>query len=163
MGEAKAPLVLIAMGSESDLPKVQPAAEELDRLGLPYEMHVASAHRTPDRVATLAREARSRGIKVIIAAAGGAAHLAGTFAAHTTLPVIGLPIASGSLGGLDALLSTVQMPRGVPVAAVAINGAENAALLAAQILAIQDLALAQRLAKMREEMAQRVEQADQNL
>jgi 5-(carboxyamino)imidazole ribonucleotide mutase len=146
------PLVLIIMGSDSDLPKVQPASDELERLGVAYEMHVASAHRTPDRVAALAREARDRGVKVIIAAAGGAAHLAGVLAAHTTLPVIGVPVASGSLGGLDALLSTAQMPSGVPVATVAINGARNAALLAAEILALSDPTLAGKLDQMRKEM-----------
>ena len=159
MTNSSLPVVLIAMGSESDLPQVKPAAEMLRELGVPHEMHIASAHRTPDRAIALARDARKRGLRVIIAAAGGAAHLAGVLAAHTTLPVIGLPIASGPLGGMDALLSTVQMPKGVPVATVAINGAENAALLAAEILAIEDLGLAQRLAKMREEMAQKVEAA----
>jgi 5-(carboxyamino)imidazole ribonucleotide mutase len=151
MKKTSKPLVLIVMGSESDRAKVQPAADELDRLGLPYEWLVASAHRTPEKVATLARQARGRGIKVIIAAAGGAAHLAGVTAAHTTLPVIGIPISSRALNGLDALLSTVQMPSGVPVAAVAIDGARNAALLAAQILGVSDPALAAKLDQMRDE------------
>ena len=163
MSESSQALVAIIMGSESDLPQVKPAAEMLGKLGIPHEVHIASAHRTPERAIALAQDARKRGLRVIIAAAGGAAHLAGLLAAHTTLPVIGLPIASGSLGGMDALLSTVQMPKGVPVATVAINSAENAALLAAQILAIEDLGLSQRLAKMREETAQRVEEADQKL
>jgi 5-(carboxyamino)imidazole ribonucleotide mutase len=152
MPDSLQPLVLIVIGSESDRPQVQPAAEELERLSVPYEMHVASAHRTPDRAAALAREARGRGIKVIIAAAGSAAHLAGVLAAHTSLPVIGIPVASGSLGGLDALLSTAQMPSGVPVATVAVNGARNAALLAAEILAVSDPALTHKLEQMRREM-----------
>ena len=155
-------LVLIVMGSDSDLPVMKPAAEALESLGIGYEMHVASAHRTPDRAATLAREARGRGVKAIIAAAGGAAHLAGALAAQTTLPVIGVPIASdsGTLGGLDALLATVQMPGGVPVATVAINGAQNAALLAVEILATSDEALAKSLGRLRKEMAAKAEAAD---
>lgn len=160
MKDSPQALVAIVMGSKSDLPKVKSAAETLQKLGVPHEMRIASAHRTPDRAVALAREARGRGLKVIIAAAGGAAHLAGVLAAHTTLPVIGLPIASGSLGGLDALLSTAQMPNGAPVATVAIDGARNAAVLAAEILAIEDAGLAQRLTKMREEMAQAVAEAD---
>ena len=154
MRKSAAPLVLVVMGSESDRAKVQPAADELDRLGLPYEWLVASAHRTPEKVATLARQARGRGIKVIIAAAGAAAHLAGVTAAHTTLPVIGIPISSRALNGMDALLSTVQMPGGIPVAAVAIDGARNAALLAAQILAVSDSALATKLDQIRKRAAQ---------
>jgi len=157
------PLVLIVMGSDSDLPAVKPAAETLDALGIAHELHVASAHRTPDRVLEFARQARDRGARVVIAAAGGAAHLAGVIAAHTTLPVIGIPIASSTLGGMDALLATVQMPSGVPVATVAINAARNAALLAAEILALEDAALAQRLAEMRQEMARRVRDADERL
>ena len=151
-------MVIILMGSDSDLPKVKPAAEALTELGLPYEMHVASAHRTPERVAKLAGEARERGVKVIIAAAGGAAHLAGVVASHTTLPVIGLPISSSALNGLDALLSTVQMPSGVPVATVAIDGARNAALLAAEIIAVSDAAVAEKLAELRAVMARKVEE-----
>jgi len=163
MGDTPRPLVAIVMGSDSDLAKVKPAAETLDALGIAHEMHVASAHRTPDRAVELAREARGRGIKVIIAAAGGAAHLAGVLAAHTTLPVIGLPVSSGSLEGMDALLSTVQMPSGVPVATVAVDGARNAALLAAEILATSDEALARKLDEMRKEMAARVQAADAKL
>ena len=151
-------MVIILIGSDSDLPKVKPAAEALTELGLPYEMHVASAHRTPERVAALASGARERGVKVIIAAAGGAAHLAGVVAAHTTLPVIGLPISSSALNGLDALLSTVQMPSGVPVATVAIDGARNAALLAAEIIAVSDAAVAEKLAELRAVMARKVEE-----
>lgn len=157
MSESGRPLVVIVMGSDSDLPLVEEAAGVLEELGVACELHVASAHRTPARVVALAREARPRGVKVIIAAAGMAAHLAGVLAAHTTLPVIGLPIASGALGGVDALLSTVQMPDGVPVAAVAINGARNAGLLAAEIIATSDDALAQRLSQMRDRMAKKVE------
>ena len=162
--EAKA-LVLIVMGSDSDLPVVKPAAEALESLGIPYEMHVASAHRTPERAIALATGARDGGIKVIIAAAGGAAHLAGVLASHTTLPVIGLPIAapSGTLGGMEALLATVQMPSGVPVATVAINGARNAALLATEIIATSDEALAAKLDAMRKEMAEKVQAADAKL
>ena len=162
--EAKA-VVLIVMGSDSDLPVVKPAAEALESLGIPYEMHVASAHRTPERSIALATGARDGGLKVIIAAAGGAAHLAGVLASHTTLPVIGLPIAapSGTLGGMEALLATVQMPSGVPVATVAINGARNAALLAAEILATSDEALAAKLDAMRKEMAEKVQAADVKL
>jgi 5-(carboxyamino)imidazole ribonucleotide mutase len=165
MAERGNPLVLIVMGSDSDLPAVKPAAETLDALGVAHELHVASAHRTPDRAAALATEARGRGIKVVIAAAGGAAHLAGVLAAHTTLPVIGVPIASasGTLDGMDALLATVQMPSGVPVATVAINGAKNAALLAAQILATSDQALAQSLAEVRKDIAAKVGTADAKL
>jgi len=157
------PAVLIIMGSESDLPVVNPAAATLQELSIPYELHIASAHRTPDRAAALAREARDRGVRVIIAAAGAAAHLAGVLAAHTTLPVIGIPVASGSLGGLDALLATAQMPSGVPVATVAINSARNAALLAAQILGTADLQVAERLARMRQQMADQVAAASQQL
>lgn len=151
-------MVIILMGSDSDLPKVKPAAEALTELGIPYEMHVASAHRTPERVAKLAGEARERGVKVIIAAAGGAAHLAGVVASHTTLPVIGLPISSSALNGLDALLATVQMPSGVPVATVAIDGARNAALLAAEIIAVSDAAVAEKLGELRAAMARKVEE-----
>jgi len=162
MAEKADALVLIVMGSDSDLPVMKAAAEALESLGLGFEMHVASAHRTPERAAALARDARGRGVKAIIAAAGGAAHLAGALAAQTTLPVIGVPIASdsGTLGGLDALLATAQMPPGVPVATVAINGARNAALLAAEILAASDDALAKSLDRLRREMAAKVEAAD---
>lgn len=165
MADQGNPLVLIVMGSDSDLPAVNPAADTLDALGIPHEMHVASAHRTPQRATALASEARGRGLKVIIAAAGGAAHLAGVLAAHTTLPVIGVPIASasGGLDGMDALLATVQMPSGVPVATVAINGARNAALLAAEIIATGDEALAAKLDEMRKEMAEKVQAADAKL
>ncbi len=155
-----APAVLILMGSVSDFAKVEPAERTLHELGLWCEMHVASAHRTPERVAQLAKEARGRGVKVIIAAAGGAAHLAGAVAANTTLPVIGLPISSSALNGLDALLATVQMPSGVPVATVAIDGARNAALLAAEIIAVTDEAVAAKLAELRAAAAKAADSLD---
>ena len=126
--------VAIIMGSDSDLPVVEKALEPLKEYGVPYEMHVFSAHRTPEQARAFALSARDNGFGVILCAAGKAAHLAGAFAANTTLPVIGIPIKSSTLDGLDALLSTVQMPSGVPVACVAINGAKNAAILAVQIL-----------------------------
>lgn len=159
MSEAGRPVVLIVMGSETDAPKMEPASEALKRLGVPHEVMVASAHRTPARVAELAQGARERGLRVIIAGAGGAAHLAGVIAAHTTLPVIGVPVSSSPLSGLDALLATAQMPSGVPVATVAIDGARNAGLLAAAILAVRDEMLAERLTQLRREMAARVEEA----
>lgn len=130
----EAPLVGVIMGSESDRPVMEGCTEQLEALGVPYELVVASAHRDPDRVAAWSREAADRGVQVIVAAAGKAAHLAGVVAAHTPLPVIGVPIRTSDLGGLDSLLSMVQMPGGVPVACVAINGARNAAILATQIL-----------------------------
>lgn len=130
-------VVTIVMGSKSDYETVLPAYEILRKLGVDAEMKVMSAHRTPDEVAEFAKNAAERGVKVIVAAAGKAAHLAGFIAAHTVLPVIGLPVKSSTLDGLDSLLSVVQMPNGVPVATVAINGAQNAALLAAQILAVK--------------------------
>jgi 5-(carboxyamino)imidazole ribonucleotide mutase len=155
-----APAVLILMGSVSDLAKVEPAQQMLRELGLWCEMHVASAHRTPERVAQLAQEARGRGVKVIIAAAGGAAHLAGAVAANTTLPVIGIPVSSSALNGLDALLAIVQMPSGVPVATVAIDGARNAALLAAQIIAVTDEGVAAKLAELRAAAAKATDSLD---
>src|SRR3981081_1284368 len=138
-------LVGIALGSASDLATLEPAAEMLRRFGVPHELRVLSAHRTPDAMAAYAREAHARGLKVLIAGAGGAAHLPGMLAAHTPLPVIGVPVSTTSLNGLDALLSIVQMPRGVPVATVAIGGGANAGLLAVQILAAADDALLQKL------------------
>ena len=133
------------MGSDSDLPIVQKAVDTLVSLSIPYEVHVYSAHRTPEEAARFSCEARANGFGVMIAAAGMAAHLAGAVAAATTLPVIGIPCKSSNLDGIDALLSTVQMPSGIPVATVAINGGVNAALLSAQILAVSDEDLAQRL------------------
>lgn len=135
----------LIMGSDSDLPVVDKAAEVLAGFGVPYETHIFSAHRTPVEARQFALEARERGFGVIIAAAGMAAHLAGALAAGTTLPVIGIPIKSAQLGGIDALLSTVQMPSGIPVATVAIDGAKNAAILAVEILALGDDALAAEL------------------
>jgi phosphoribosylaminoimidazole carboxylase PurE protein len=139
------PSVGILVGSKSDLPVLEKCTARLDDLGIEYELEVRSAHRTPEDVAEYASTARDRGLKVIICAAGMAAHLAGAVAARTNLPVIGIPVAAGPLNGFDALLSTVQMPSGVPVATVAINGAANAAVLAAQILALSDPRLADRL------------------
>ncbi len=146
----------IVMGSDSDLPVVEKAMVTLEKFGVPFEVHVYSAHRTPEEAKAFAQNARQNGFGVLIAAAGKAAHLAGAVAANTTLPVIGIPIKSSTLDGLDALLSTVQMPGGIPVATVAIDGAENAALLAAQILAVEDVELAQKLDAARAEAAQKV-------
>ena len=142
--------VALIMGSDSDLPVVKKAKETLDRFSVPTEVHVYSAHRTPDEATNFAKSARENGFGVIIAAAGMAAHLAGVIAANTTLPVIGIPMKSTATEGLDALLSTVQMPSGVPVATVAINGAVNAALLAVQILALSDDGLSAKLAEKKE-------------
>ena len=139
------PLVGILVGSKSDMPVLEKCTARLEDLGIEYEIEVRSAHRNPEGVSEYARTARERGLKVIICAAGMAAHLAGAVAARTTLPVIGIPVAAGTLGGLDSLLSTAQMPSGVPVATVAINGAANAAVLAAQILALSDPDLAEKL------------------
>ena len=143
--------VAIIMGSDSDLPVVRKAVLKLGELGIENEVHVFSAHRTPDEARAFAASARSNGFGVIIAAAGMAAHLAGALAAYTTLPVIGIPVKSNNLEGIDALLSTVQMPSGIPVATVAINGAVNAALLAAQILSVEDSRLAEKLDILRAE------------
>ena len=139
------------MGSDSDLPKLEGCFQELKKLDIPYEAHVYSAHRTPAEAAAFASSARENGFGVIIAAAGKAAHLAGALAAQTVLPVIGIPVNAGALDGMDALLSTVQMPGGIPVATVAINGAQNAALLAAEMLALSDDELAEKLLSMRKE------------
>lgn len=139
----------IIMGSDSDLPIVQKAVDTLKNFHIPYEVHIYSAHRTPVQAGEFARNARENGFGAIIAAAGMAAHLAGAIAANTTLPVIGIPCKGGALDGIDALLSTVQMPSGIPVATVAINGAVNAALLCIQILAVEDSELARRLEEKR--------------
>ena len=141
----------IVMGSDSDLPIIRKATDALDALGVPYEVHVYSAHRTPEEARAFACGAKNNGFGVLIAAAGMAAHLAGALAANTTLPVIGIPCKSQTLDGIDALLSTVQMPSGIPVATVAVNGGVNAALLSAQILALSDDELAQKLEKQRAE------------
>ena len=159
------PLVSIAMGSDSDLDVMREAAKALEEFGIAYEIDVTSAHRSPDRTADYARKAAARGIRVIIAGAGGAAHLAGVIAAHTTLPVIGVPIPSTSLNGLDSLLATVQMPAGIPVATVAIGqaGASNAGILAAQILALSSTGLAKKLDAHKEKLANSVEEKSRKL
>ena len=159
------PLVSIVMGSDSDLEIMREAARALDDFGIAYEMDVTSAHRSPDRTAGYARDAAQRGIRVIIAGAGGAAHLAGVIAAHTTLPVIGVPIPSTSLNGLDSLLATVQMPAGIPVATVAIGkpGATNAGILAAQILGLSDQKLAKKLDDHKKKLASGVEEKSAKL
>jgi phosphoribosylamine--glycine ligase len=152
------PQVLIVMGSDSDLPVMEGAEEMLRKLKIPYEITVASAHRTPERAIKLASQAEDKGIEAIIAGAGMAAHLAGVLAAHTVVPVVGVPIDSSPLSGLDALLSTVQMPPGVPVAAMAIGkaGARNAAIFSAQIIARKDLKVAKRLRDLRKKLAEEV-------
>ena len=152
--------VAIIMGSESDLPVVKKAFAELDKLNISYEVHVLSAHRTPELVAEFSKNAKKNGFGVIISAAGKAAHLGGVIAAYTTLPVIGVPIKSSTLDGMDALLATVQMPTGVPVATVAIDGAANAAILAAQMLALSDDTLAAQLEQMKIDMKESVQQKD---
>jgi len=159
------PQVSIVMGSDSDLEIMREAGKALDEFGIGYEIDVTSAHRSPDRTAEFARNASGRGIRVIIAGAGGAAHLAGVIAAHTTLPVIGVPIPSTSLNGMDSLLATVQMPAGIPVATVAIGkpGATNAGILAAQILGVADSAVAKRLDAHKEKLAKGVEEKSRKL
>ncbi len=156
------PQVSIIMGSVSDLPVMNKAAQSLDEMEIPFEMNALSAHRTPEEVERFAKGARGRGIRVIIAAAGMAAHLGGVIASMTTLPVIGVPIAA-SLDGIDALLATVQMPPGIPVATVGINGAQNAAILAAQMLAISDTKLAARLADYKDGLKQKIVKANEAL
>ena len=148
--------VAVIMGSDSDWPVVKGACAQLKEFGIPYEAHILSAHRTPAQAAEFAKNARKNGFGALICAAGMAAHLAGAFAANTTLPVIGIPMKGGAMDGLDALLATVQMPSGIPVATVAINGAKNAAVLAAQILAVSDDALAEKLDQAREKMAAQI-------
>ncbi|PYX73410.1 MAG: 5-(carboxyamino)imidazole ribonucleotide mutase [Acidobacteria bacterium] len=159
------PLVSIVMGSDSDLEIMREAGKVLDEFGIDYEIDVTSAHRSPDRTADYARKAAGRGIRVIIAGAGGAAHLAGVIAAHTTLPIIGVPIPSTSLQGMDSLLATVQMPAGIPVATVAIGkpGATNAGILAAQVLALSDPAVAKKLAAHKEELTRGIEKTSKKL
>jgi phosphoribosylaminoimidazole carboxylase PurE protein len=159
------PLVGILMGSDSDLPTLQEAGKILEEFAVPFELRICSAHRSPDRLARYAREAEGRGLRVLIAGAGGAAHLAGVLAAHVTLPVIGVPMESGPLGGLDAILSTVQMPGGIPVACMAIGraGARNAALLAVEILALGDPQLKRKLADYRARMAADVAGKDRQI
>ena len=156
------PLVSIIMGSTSDLPVMEKAAAELDSMGIPFEMNALSAHRTPDEVAAFAREAAPRGVKVIIAAAGMAAALPGVIAAHTTLPVIGVPI-KGMLDGLDALLSIVQMPPAIPVATVGVNAAKNAAILAEEILALTDEGIRARVAEQKAKLKDKIMAANEEL
>ena len=161
----ESPLVSIVMGSDSDLEIMNDAARSLEDFGIPYEIDVTSAHRSPARTAEFARTAANRGIKVIIAGAGGAAHLAGVIAAETTIPVIGVPIPSTSLQGMDSLLSIVQMPAGIPVATVAIGkpGATNAGILAAQIIGLSNSAVAGKLNQLKAKLAKSVEEKSQKL
>jgi len=162
---SKQPLVSIVMGSDSDLEIMREAGKALEEFGIAYEIDVTSAHRSPDRTADFARQAAGRGVRVIIAGAGGAAHLAGVIAAHTTLPVIGVPIPSTSLQGMDSLLATVQMPAGIPVATVAIGkpGATNAGILAAQIIALSDPPIASKLDAHKQKLARGVEEKSKKL
>jgi 5-(carboxyamino)imidazole ribonucleotide mutase len=159
------PMVSIVMGSDSDLEIMREAGKALEEFGIAYEMDVTSAHRSPDRTADFARKAAGRGIQVIIAGAGGAAHLAGVIAAHTILPVIGVPIPSTSLQGMDSLLATVQMPAGIPVATVAIGkpGAINAGILAAQMMALGDKSIAKKLEGHKEKLARGVDEKSKKL
>ena len=157
------PHVGIIMGSDSDWPTVEPAAQVLADFGIPFEVGVVSAHRTPEKMLAYAKEAHTRGLKAIIACAGGAAHLPGMVAAATPLPVIGIPRALKDLDGLDSLLSIVQMPSGVPVATVSIGGAKNAGLLAARILGAGDPAIQEKMVDYQKQMAEEVEQKDKNL
>jgi 5-(carboxyamino)imidazole ribonucleotide mutase len=159
------PLVSIVMGSDSDLEIMREAAKALEEFGIAYEMDVTSAHRSPDRTADYARKAAGRGVRVIIAGAGGAAHLAGVIAAHTTLPVIGVPLPSTPLQGMDSLLATVQMPAGIPVATVAIGrpGATNAGILAAQIIGVADASIAKKLEAHKEKLARTVDEKSKKL
>lgn len=159
------PLVGIIMGSDSDWGTMQKCVATLKEFGIPFEAHVMSAHRTPERAARYATEAEGRGLKVLVCAAGMAAHLAGVIAGHTTLPVLGVPMKGGAMDGLDALLATVQMPGGIPVATLALGnaGATNAGVLAAQILALSDPALRERLHAYKEAMARKVAEADARL
>jgi 5-(carboxyamino)imidazole ribonucleotide mutase len=165
MPEATLPLVGIVMGSDSDWPKITAAAAALDEFGVVYEVRVMSAHRTPEVVREYAVSAASRGLKVIVAAAGGAAHLAGAVAAHTTLPVIGIPVPTDLSGGLDSLLSIVQMPGDVPVATVGVGGGgpRNAGLLAVQILATSNAALQEKLAAFKHRLSKKVIEKDEKL
>ena len=159
------PLVALLMGSDSDLPTVKEACAVLQSFGVPFEAHVISAHRSPEDLVAFVRKAEQAGVRVFIAAAGGAAHLAGVVAAHTTRPVIGIPIQTSGLGGLDSLLSTVQMPGGVPVATMAIGpgGARNAGLFAVQVLALADPALAAKLQEYRAKQIEQVRQKDKKI
>lgn len=157
------PLVGIVMGSDSDLPVMKDAGDILEALGIAYEMVISSAHRAPEKTAGYAKNAASRGLKVIIAGAGGAAHLPGVIASFTALPVIGVPIRSGALNGVDALYAIVQMPAGIPVATVSINGAKNAGILAAQIIGTGDPSIRSSIEKYKESLAAGVEEKDARL
>lgn len=157
------PLIGVLMGSDSDLPVMEQAAEVLKGLGVPYELEILSAHRLPEKTASYAKTARGRGLEVLIAGAGMAAHLAGVLASHTTLPVIGVPLKSGALNGVDALYATVQMPSGIPVATVAIDGAKNAAYLACEILSIKYPEISQKLESYRSEMRSSLEEKSKAL
>ena len=158
------PLVSIIMGSVSDMPVVKPAADFLDENGIPFELNALSAHRTPEQVAAFAQGAAARGVKVIIAAAGGAAHLPGVIAASTPLPVIGVPVkSSNSMDGWDSVLSILQMTSGIPVATMALDGAKNAAIFALQILATADPAMAQKMAAFKASLKEKVAKANQDL
>jgi len=165
MPDPTSPRVAILMGSDSDWPKIKAAAAALDEFGVTYEVHVMSAHRTPELVRQYATMVAGRGLKVILAAAGGAAHLAGVVASHTILPVIGIPVPSEMLGGLDSLLSTVQMPGDVPVATVAVGGGgpRNAGLLAVQILALSDVRLQEKLAAFKHQLVEKILARDESL
>lgn len=165
MKTSSSPLVGLIMGSDSDFDALKSAFETLDSFGVPFEVRVLSAHRTPGEASAYAAAARGRGIKVLLCAAGGAAHLAGVVAGNTTLPVVGIPVAGGALNGMDALLATVQMPGGVPVATVAVGsaGPKNAALLAVQILALSDEALAEKLATFKAGLATKVASANERV
>ena len=163
MSDVRPPVVAIIMGSSSDHEVMWPAAEILQRFEVPSEIRVVSAHRTPEDMMAFARDAAARGLRVLIAGAGGAAHLPGMVASMTTLPVIGVPVSLARLDGLDSLLSIVQMPRGVPVATVAVNGAANAGLLALRMLAISDPALTEALAAFRDEIADQARLQDEQL
>lgn len=155
--------VAVIMGSDSDLPVMKGTVSQLKKFGIPYELHVISAHRTPEKAAQFAADAEKNGFGVIIAAAGKAAHLGGVLAAFTTLPVIGVPIKSSTMDGLDSLLSMVQMPKGVPVATMAIDGADNAGIFAAQILSVSDPGLKEKLTLFKSDMAAEVEDKDKKL
>lgn len=155
--------VSIVMGSDSDLPIMEKAAQLLEEMDIEHEMRIISAHRTPEEAREFASTARERGVQVIIAGAGMAAHLAGAMAAHTHLPIIGVPLSGSSLAGQDALLSTVQMPPGLPVATMAIDGSRNAGIMACQILALQDQEVEEKLLEFRRSMAERVRQKDAKL
>lgn len=165
MSESSSPLVGIVMGSDSDWPKIKAAAAALDEFGVLYEVHVMSAHRTPEAVRQYATMAAARGLKVVIAAAGGAAHLAGVIAAHTVLPVIGIPVSTELSGGLDSLLSIVQMPGDIPVATVGVGGGgpRNAGLLAVQILALGDTGLQNKLTAFRRGLGEKIGKKDETL